>query len=116
MEGDANPYTGSVSAMNQVVLNDASQMGNGVVYQQVSQSLGLSVQGTTSHLDQMLVLDAAIIAKVAELIFHQQIDTDTGQEIIKMFQGVVQSSIDNLTHVGNAAHDVLSNFQSLQGG
>ena len=102
--------------MNQLVLDDASQVGNGVVYQQVAQSLGLTVQDTTSHLEQMLVLDAAITAKVAELIFLQQIDHDTGQEIINMFQGVVNDSIQNLTAVGNAANDVLGTFKSLLGG
>jgi hypothetical protein len=78
--------------------------------------MGLTIQDSATYLSQMLVLDSAVTAKVAELIFLQQMQPAQGAAIIALFQSAVQSSRNNLQEVGQVAKAVLEDFKSLLGG
>jgi hypothetical protein len=117
LELKVNPQiVDSVYTTRAIVLDEAPAVGGGIIYQQVAQSLGLIVQDSVSHLGQMLVLDAAITAKVAELMFLNAMDPEQGQKLVHFFQDAVAFSRANMQEVGNAAKEVLADFKSLLGG
>lgn len=86
-----------------------------IVYQQVTQSLGLAVQDTTTHLNQMLVLNAAVAAKVMEMLVASEGTIPESQNLLKIQEyakEIVTDSTDFLEKVGTAAGSMMAKFAS----
>jgi hypothetical protein len=105
----------AVRATRTYVIQDAVDIGKGMVYQQVAQSLGLSIQDAVTHLGQMLMLDAAITAKVAELMLVNEMELEQGRKILGFFQDAVTFSHQTLADVGETAKAVLEDFKTIAG-
>lgn len=96
------------------ILDDAQKVGGGIIYQQVAQSLGLAVQDAVDHLQQILVLNAAVTAKLAELMLLDKPPKDSAK-VITLVEAATKSSTETLTAVGLAAKTVLNDFSPLAG-
>ena len=101
------------------VLAAAPQAGVGMVYAQVAQALGLAVQDSAAHLAQMLVLNAAVTAKIAEMLLASdgaQPPPSTVMALTLLVTQAVSASTDNMQTVGTVAAAVLQDFKALLGG
>ncbi|MBV7339373.1 hypothetical protein KFU94_66380 [Chloroflexi bacterium TSY] len=110
-----NPQIIDAVKRTNAIIDDAQKVGQGIVYQQVTQSLGLAVQDTTTHLNQMLVLNAAVSAKVMEMLVASEGKIPEPQNLLKI-QGyareIVTDSTEFLKNVGEAAGSVMAEFGS----
>lgn len=97
------------------VIAAATQVGGGIVYQQVAQSLGLAVQSAASHLEQMLALETVVMAKIAEMLLASEGASPTSQtvaDLTTLLNTAVANSIANITQIGTASESVLQDFKS----
>ena len=110
-----NPQILDAVKQTNKIVDDAQKVGNGIVYQQVAQSLGLAVQDTTTHLNQMLVLNAAVTAKVVQLLLASDGTTPPPNVVTtvqKAAEEAVTDSVKFMTSVGNAAKEILKDFST----
>jgi hypothetical protein len=104
------------SVLSPQVIEAAAQVGSGVVYEQVSQSLGLAIQTSAVYLGQMLTLNAVVTAKVAEMLLATegaQPTPNTLAVLLPLLTQAVSFGNSNLQQVGSTTATILQNLKSL---
>jgi hypothetical protein len=93
-------------------VDKAEKVSQGIVYQQVNQAMGIAVQDSVDHLQQMLALNATTNAKVVQLILTYKSKEQYMDDAIEVSNNAVTNAVSWMGDIGKEAKNVLKDFSS----
>ena len=87
-----------------------------LVSQQVNQAMGIAIQDSVTHLQQMMALNTAVCAKSAEIALASDADVDKMSQISKaqeISSKALEKAIKTLSDIGNISKEILNDCSAL---